>query len=160
MRSFSLLRNIAFVSLLVLAFTPVAAFANDAIVDDGSVVTIELTGNDALQYSLTEIKIPAGRKVKLTLKHIGNGAADTMGHNFVLLKPGNDPIQFGLASASARATGFIPPEKKDAVIANTKVIGGGESVTIEFDAPAAGTYDYLCSFTGHFGTMKGKLIVE
>jgi azurin len=31
---------------------------------------------------------------------------------------------------------------------------------IEFIAPEKGTYDYICSFPGHFAMMKGKLIVE
>ena len=38
---------------------------------------------------------------------------------------------------------------------------GGEPVTLEFDAPAAGTYEIACSEhcgTGHRG-MKGKLVV-
>ncbi|MEM9174434.1 MAG: plastocyanin/azurin family copper-binding protein [Myxococcota bacterium] len=154
------MRKIAAALLLLVISLPLsAAFAED-VSDDGSVVTVNLTGNNALQYNLTEIKVPAGRKVKLTLTHVGTGSADSMGHNFVLLKAGTDAIQFGLAAASARDTGFIPAAKKDDVIAHTKVVGGGESVTIEFDAPAAGTYEYLCSFTGHFGTMRGKLIVE
>ncbi len=145
---------------LLTALMAGVAFAEEAIVDDGSVVSITITGNDALQYSLNEIRDAAGRTVKLTHKHIGQGAKESMGHNWVLLKQGEDPIQFGLAAASARDTGFIPPAKKDAVVVNTDVIGGGDSVTIEFDAPAKGTYPYLCSFTGHFGTMKGQFIVE
>ena len=40
------------------------------------------------------------------------------------------------------------------------MIGGGESVTIEFDAPEAGTYDFLCTFPAHFAMMKGKFIVK
>jgi azurin len=40
------------------------------------------------------------------------------------------------------------------------MLGGGETTTIAFTAPAAGTYDYICSFPGHYGMMKGKLIVE
>ena len=148
----------AFLSILVM--TTGVAFAEEAVTDDGSVVTVALTGNDALQYNLTEIRVPAGRKVKLTLTHIGQGQAATMGHNFVLLKPGNDVVAFGLKAVNARDTGFVPEAEKGNIIAYTSVVGGGESVTIEFDAPAPGEYDYLCSFTGHFGTMRGKLIVE
>lgn len=147
-------------SLFFLLTAAPASLAEDAVSDDGSVVTINLTGNDALQYNVTEIKVAAGRKIKLTLTHIGKGTKEMMGHNFVLLKAGIDVVQFGLAAVSARDTGFIPESKKDDVLAHTTVVGGGESVTIEFDAPAAGTYEYLCSFTGHFGTMRGKLVVE
>jgi len=40
------------------------------------------------------------------------------------------------------------------------MLGGGETTTIEFTAPGAGIYDYICSFPAHYGLMKGKLIVE
>ena len=59
---------------------------------------------------------------------------------------------------AAKDNGYIP--EGDDIIAHTKMIGGGESVEITFDAPAAGTYDYICPFPGHYGIMKGKFIVE
>jgi azurin len=40
------------------------------------------------------------------------------------------------------------------------LIGGGESTTIEFEAPEKGEYTFLCTFPGHFGLMNGKFIVE
>ena len=49
---------------------------------------------------------------------------------------------------------------KDAVIAATETIGGGQESAIEFDAPEAGEYDFICSFPGHYAMMKGKFIVE
>lgn len=137
-----------------------AAPPADAIKDDGKVVTVALTGNDQMKFNLTEIKIPANRTVKLTLTHVGKLPAAGMGHNFVLLKAGTDMQAFASKAIAAAATGYIPASEAGSVIASTKVIGGGESVTIEFAAPAAGTYDYLCSFPGHSALMKGKLIVQ
>ena len=49
--------------------------------------------------------------------------------------------------------------KGDEVIVHTKMLGGGESDTITFIAPENGFYTYICSFPGHWGLMKGKLIV-
>jgi azurin len=40
------------------------------------------------------------------------------------------------------------------------MIGGGESDTITFDAPEAGTYVFLCTFPGHYQVMRGEFIVE
>ena len=137
-----------------------AAAPADAIKDDGKVVTVALTGNDQMKYNLTEIKVAAGRTVKVTLTHVGKLAAAAMGHNFVLLKAGTDVAAFATKAVSAAGTGYIPASEKGSVIANTKVIGGGESTTIEFPAPAAGTYDYICSFPGHYAIMRGKLIVQ
>ncbi|MEM7412430.1 MAG: plastocyanin/azurin family copper-binding protein [Myxococcota bacterium] len=139
---------------------PEAPSPDAAVTDDGTTVTVALTGNDALQYNLDEIRVPAGRRIRLTLTHVGQGPKESMGHNFVLLAPGTDMTTFGLAAATAAATGYIPEDQRDKILANTDVVGGGESTTIEFDAPAPGTYDYLCSFVGHFSVMNGKLIVE
>ena len=134
--------------------------ATPGVKDDGKVVTVEITGNDMMKYNLSEINIPAGRTVKLTLKHTGKLAANIMGHNFVLLKKGTNVAQFSTKAIAAKATGYIPASDKASVIAHTKVVGGGESTTIEFAAPAAGTYDYICTFPGHSAMMKGKLIVK
>ena len=67
---------------------------------------------------------------------------------------------FGNKAMMAKDTDYIPAELKGSVIAHTKTLGGGESDSIEFAAPAPGTYDYICSFPGHSSLMKGKLIVQ
>ena len=137
-----------------------AAPAADAIKDDGKVVTVALTGNDQMKYNLSEIKVKAGRTIKLTLTHVGKMPAAAMGHNFILLKAGTDVAAFATKAVSAAATGYVPASEKGSVLAETKVVGGGESATIEFAAPPAGTYDYICSFPGHYAVMRGKLIVQ
>jgi len=132
----------------------------DAIKDDGTVVTVDLKGTDQMKYSLSEINVPAGRKVKLTLSHTGKLKSNVMGHNFVLLKAGTDAAKFAQKASAAKNTEYIPASEKESIIVNTNIIGGGESTTIEFSAPAPGTYDYICSFPGHYFMMKGKLIVK
>lgn len=124
----------------------------------GSVIT--LSGNDQMQFDKKTIKVKAGQKVKLVLKHTGKMTKDVMGHNFVLLAKGADTAAFAGKAAQAKETNYIPADMKAQVLANTKVIGGGESTTIEFTAPPAGTYKYLCSFPGHFAMMQGDLISE
>ncbi len=37
---------------------------------------------------------------------------------------------------------------------------GADAPKRNFDAPAKGTYDFICSFPGHWATMQGKFIVE
>ncbi|MBX2872821.1 MAG: azurin [Saprospiraceae bacterium] len=125
----------------------------------GEVVEIVLTGNDQMQYDQVYLKVKAGSKVKLTLKHVGSMAKTVMGHNFVLLKKGTNMATFAQDAVAAKDNDYIP-EGSDAVIASSKMLGGGEETTIEFDAPEKGTYDYLCSFPGHYGVMKGKFVVE
>ncbi len=126
---------------------------------DSDGVKLKIFGNDAMQFNKSELKVKAGQKVTLTLVHTGKMAKNIMGHNFVLLKQGTDIPAFAeKAIAAGVDKEYIP--NGDEVIVSTKIIGGGESVTIIFDAPKKGTYDFICSFPGHYGMMKGKFIVE
>ncbi len=130
------------------------------VVDDGKVATVNLTANDAMQFNTAEIKIAAGRTVKLTLKHVGKMPLEMMGHNFVLLASGTDINAFSAAGVTAKDSDYIAKAMADKVIAKTKLLGGGETDTIEFKAPGPGTYEFLCTFPGHSAIMKGKLIVS
>jgi azurin len=126
---------------------------------DENVANIVITGNDMMQFNLKEIKVKAGQKVKLTLRHIGKLDKKIMGHNVVILKPNVDIAEFVSLANNARDNDYIPSDTQD-ILVHTKLIGGGETTSIEFDAPAVGTYDFLCSFPAHFAMMKGKFIVE
>ncbi|MFB9056923.1 azurin [Mariniflexile ostreae] len=126
---------------------------------DSNEANIVIAGDDVMKFDKSEIKVKAGQKVKLTLRHTGKLNKQVMGHNFVLLKKDVDLAAFAGKAAVASSNDYIPEGSTD-VIAHTKTIGGGETTVIEFDAPAAGTYDFLCSFPGHYAMMKGKFIVE
>ena len=139
--------------------TGAAADAAKKVMGAGEVVEIALAGDDAMKYDKSEIKVKAGQKVKLTLTHTGKMELKIMGHNFVLLKAGTDVAAFATKAIAAADNDYIPAGT-DAVIVSTKTVGGGESTTVTFDAPAKGTYDFICSFPGHYAMMKGKFIVE
>ena len=131
----------------------------EVVADDGSVVTVNLEANDAMQFNTAEIKVAAGRTVKINLKHVGKMPLKMMGHNFVLLAQGTDVAAFTTAGVTSPDTDYIAAADAEKVIAKTKLLGGGETDSIEFAAPAPGTYDFLCTFPGHSAIMKGKLIV-
>lgn len=120
---------------------------------------ITLNAGDDMKYDQTLFTVKEGQTIKLTLHHTGKMGKDVMGHNFVLLTAGVSATDFAMKVIGDKATDYIPADTKD-VIAHTKLLGGGESDTIEFPAPAKGTYEFLCSFPGHVGFMKGTLIVE
>lgn len=120
---------------------------------------VVITANDNMKFDKRKIRVHSGQKVKLTFKHIGKMDKQIMGHNFVLLKKGVHLVTFGIEASKARKTEYIPAGTDD-VIAYTKLLGGGETDVIEFDAPEKGTYEFLCSFPGHYAMMKGKFIVE
>lgn len=133
--------------------------SSDTTAVDGEMAELEITGNDQMQFNKKEFRVKAGQKVKLTLKHVGEMPKNVMGHNWVLLKKGTDISDFGQKAVAAANNDYIP-QNTDQVIAYTELIGGGETTTIEFTAPAAGTYDFICSFPGHYAVMQGKFIVE
>jgi len=120
---------------------------------------IVITSNDLMQYNIKEIKVKAGQKVKLTLRHIGKLDINVMGHNLVILKQEVNLAEFAVKATTFRDNKYIPLNSED-IIAHTDLIGAGQTSTIEFDAPEVGTYEFLCSFPGHFGMMQGKFIVE
>lgn len=123
---------------------------------EGAIV-IEAT--DMLQFSVTEFSVTEGEEVTIVLKNVGQMAKEMGGHNLVILTEG-DVQEFGVAAASAAATGYIPADMEAWVLAHTELLGPGEEATLTFTAPAAGSYDFLCSFPGHFGTMRGVMTVE
>lgn len=127
--------------------------------EDDKMVNVVITGNDVMQFNTNEIKVKVGQKVKLTLRHIGKLDINVMGHNVVILKQGVDVAAFSAKAATERDNKYIPVDTDDTIV-YTDLIGGGQVTSIEFDAPVAGIYDFICSFPGHSGLMKGKFIVE
>lgn len=121
-------------------------------------VQIILNSNDQMQFDKKVLSASPGQKVTLTLNHTGRGNKMIMGHNFVLLKKDVDVDIFARKAVEARDNEYIP--EGDEMIAYTKLIGGGESVTITFDAPGQGIYNFICSFPAHYQLMRGQLIVK
>lgn len=124
--------------------------------------TVELIATEKMRFDKEEIVAKPGETIRIVLKAEGTMPKAIMAHNFVLLKPGVDAVEFNKAAFNARETGFIPPDKKDDVFAATALAGAGETVEITFKAPAKpGSYNYICSFPGHFAMgMRGKLVVK
>lgn len=119
--------------------------------------------NDMMQFNTKSITVPkACKNFTVTLRHTGKLPKTAMGHNFVvtlatdLQAVGADGMKAGAAAD------FI--KKDDArVIAHTKLIGGGESTTVELPVAKlrAGTdYAFFCSFPGHASVMKGTLKLQ
>lgn len=144
-----------FILPALLALVSVSAMADDC--------AVTIAGTDAMQFDKKEIVInKACKKFTVTLKHTGILAKATMGHNWVLSK--TDDMQ--AVAAEGMAAGLDNNYLKLAdprVIAASKLIGGGESTTV--DVPVSklvkGTsYSFFCSFPGHYALMKGSLILQ
>ncbi len=114
-----------------------------------------------LAYDTKEFKVKAGQKVKLIFNN--THPAVPQPHNIVIAKPGTKDKLLGLAMAMAAAPdgmakGFIP-ESPD-ILFHTKLLQPNTSETLEFTAPAAGEYPYLCTFPGHGIIMNGVMKVD
>ena len=127
-----------------------------------SEVKIEIDSNDQMQYNTKAFEVVEGQRVTLVLRHTGKLPKAAMGHNVVILKPGTNPQDFAMKCVPMAASDYIPqdPGLKALIIAHTKMLGGGESDTITFQAPAAGQYPFLCTFPGHCAMMQGVMTVK
>jgi azurin len=124
--------------------------------------TVTITGTEQMKWDVPTIEAKPGEQIHIVLKAVGSMPKVAMAHNFVLLKAGVNPQDISTAAMTARDTDFIPASMKDKIIANTGLAGGGETVEVNFKAPAKpGTYPYLCTFPGHYAVgMKGELVVK
>ena len=61
----------------------------------------------------------------------------------------------------AASTDYVPKDFKG-VLANTKLLGPGESDTVTFNAPfIPGDYPFFCSFPGHYSQgTKGFMTIK
>jgi len=120
--------------------------------------TINAVGNNMadMGYDTKEIKVKSGAKVKVNLTNTATDAA--MIHNIVFVKQGSEK--------DVAMEGMNFAQKNYCNAGNANIIAGsalakpGETVTVEFVAPAPGTYTYICTFPGHWMKMQGVLIVE
>ena len=131
-----------------------------SVATEGGVTTVQMTGNDRMKFNVTEFKVKAGHTVRLVFNNVGKMPKSAMGHNVVFLKADADVNAFITASAQAKDNDFVPPNADELILAQTRMLGPGESDTIEFTAPEPGEYEYICSFPGHaFAGMRGIMTV-
>jgi len=124
--------------------------------------SIEIIGTEVMKFSLATITAKPGEQLRVRLTSKGAMPKIAMAHNFVLLNKGASVVEFATAAMNARATDFVPADKKADVLAATGLAGAGETVEVTFKVPAAtGDYPYICSFPGHFQAgMRGTLTVK
>ncbi len=145
-----------FLALLALGGASSAHAANNC--------SVNLEGNDAMKYNLTNIDVPKScANFTINLKHTGKMAKNVMGHNVVVAKTADmggidaDGIKAGLASDYLKAG-------DTRIIGHSKVVGGGESTSVSIPVAkltAAGApLSFFCSFPGHSALMKGTVTLK
>lgn len=123
---------------------------------------IKIEGHNNLRFTKEMIKASPGEKLKITMKTVTNMDKSQMAHNWVLLKQGTDALNFVTKGLQHANNDYIDPDLEDRIIAQTDMLGGGETDSIVFTVPEKkGTYEYICTFRAHYQAgMKGRLIVQ
>lgn len=138
--------------------------SNENMVDltstDGSgSVTIETPGDNMqnMRYSINNIKVEKGEEVKITLSNVAPESASAMQHNFVVVDPDN-ARSVAQAGMKNEENNYLPEDQSN-ILANTKILKPGEETTITFTMDETGTYEFICTYPGHYPTMKGQIEV-
>jgi azurin len=109
-----------------------------------------------LKFDISEIQVKAGSKIKVVFNN-----NDDMLHNLVITKPGaaNAVGEAGLnLGLKGTELNYVP--KTNDVLFHTNIVEPEKTEAIYFVAPKqAGTYQYVCTFPGHYSLMQGKLKV-
>lgn len=149
--------------MIVLAALLAACGTNNQATDKTAEVksyefTINAVGNTMadMAYDTREIKIAEGSKVTLNL--VNQGTDGAMLHNLVIVKQGMEK-EVAMEGLNYKESNYFNPQNTS-VIAGTAIANPGATVKIEFTAPEAGTYTYICTYPGHWMKMQGVLIVE
>lgn len=124
-------------------------------------ITLKPDTANPLAYDTKEFTVKAGAKVKLTFNNVHPTVPQP--HNVVIGTAGSKDKLMGLAMQMATAPdgmakGFIPEAPE--ILFHTKLLQPNQTETIEFTAPAAGDYPYLCTFPGHAVLMNGVMKVQ
>ncbi len=123
---------------------------------------VEITANDTMKYSLDTIDARPGEVLTVILTNNGTVPKEVMGHDWVLLSAGSDPVAFAGAASVAKDTDYIPQKLKGEILAAIGLLGPRKSDQVTFTVPAGpGTYPFLCTFPAHYQAgMHGNLVVK
>jgi azurin len=119
---------------------------------------LSATGNTMqdMMFSEKNITVEEGSWVRIELYNEGVDAA--MIHNILICNYGTRK-EVAMKAIEAGADNQFIPNHKD-LVAASDIANPGESVTLEFEAPAKGNYEFFCSYPGHSQMMRGYLFVK
>ena len=109
---------------------------------------------DALAFDTSSIQMAAGSEVVLVF----NNVSTINQHNWVLVQSGTKDDVAARGTGAGPANSWVEPGDPD-VIAATELLDPGTSGEVRFTAPAAGTFQFVCTFPGHNFTMFGDFVV-
>ena len=108
---------------------------------------------NVMEYLDTRIEAPAGAKVRLVIDNTETSSA-AMVHNVVVIQV--ESAVERVALAAQRAPENIPEDP--AILAYTPQAQPRTKTAVVFTMPAVGEYPFICTYPGHFQTMRGTLV--
>ena len=108
------------------------------------------------RFSTEKLEAPGGSKITLAFS---NKSEASKLYNWVLVKPKSILRVANRGLEAGEGAGYLQAGDPDVIVA-TKLIKGGESDTIVFDAPAPGVYPFLTTSPGMQAIMKGELTIK
>ena len=109
-----------------------------------------------MSYDQKELRVKAGSTVHLTL--LNEGTDVSMVHNFVLIDEGTADKVGPEGLKAGQNMSFVPKMRE--VYVATSLTQPKQKSEIRFPAPPKGTYDFICTYPGHYQKMNGKFVVE
>ncbi len=136
-----------------------AATARGIIRSLGVAVFVVKTVHEQLRFDTQRLVVEAGKPFEVIFEN-----DDAMPHNFVFVRPGSH-TEVGTAAQTmappppgSDALAYVP--KSDKVLAATRLLEPGQKQTLKLTAPATeGSYEFVCTFPGHWMVMWGQVIV-
>lgn len=119
-------------------------------------ITLTPVGNE-MKFAETEFTVQPGQTVTVVFENTATSPA--MQHNVVLLNTPDEEVITRVGQAAVSAPNYVPDDP--AVIAATDVAKPGETTEVTFTAPESpGEYSYVCTYPGHYVSMRGTMIVK
>lgn len=116
------------------------------------VLTIAADG-DGLKFDQANMEAKAGDTVTVVF----NNTSTINQHNWVLVHNGTKDAVSADGTAAGPGAAWVA-EGDDRVLAKSGLLDPGATEEINFTVPAAGTYQFVCTFPGHNFTMFGEFV--
>lgn len=147
-----------FVASTVLLITSAYIVISTSTAQAATSCEVSLEATDMMKFSITEMSVPKTcKEFTVNLKNTGSMKKEIMGHNLVISKDSDKDAVLQEGSKAGLVADYVKP-KDERVVANTKVIGSGESASTKFAVSklnATDKFSFYCSFPGHGFVMKG-----
>ena len=120
-------------------------------------ISLEISSvGEEQKFDQETFAVREGAQVTLTY----NNVSEALQHNWVLVKNGTKD-DVAAAGQFFPTDNWIDPDDPNIIDeAHTKLTDPGKTGQIIFTAPAAGKYQFVCTFPGHNLTMFGEFIVS